>query len=175
MLKYLGEPTITFAEFPDEISLIWNISNCPCCCKGCSEPELQQDIGSELNETALVEAVKMHPGITLLGFMGGDSDKESLIVLFKWIKVHYPAIKIGIYSGRDFLDINLLNLVDYYKIGRWIMPEGDPDTWWKTNCGPINFTFSNQLMFKRDGDKWLNITHKFRGKPLNNLERQIIK
>ena len=175
MLKYLGEPTITFAEFPDEISLIWNLSNCPCHCEGCSEPELQTDIGDLLTDAVLVEAVKKNPGITLIGFMGGDADTADLVELIKWIKKNYPALKVGMYSGRDYLDLDLLNLLDYYKIGRWIMPQGPSDSWCKQVCGPLNFPNSNQLMFKRSGNKFVNITDKFRRKPLNNLERQIIK
>lgn len=174
MLKYLGQPTITFAEFPDEISLVLNISNCPGTCKQCSEPELREDVGELLTFSALDEIIRSHPGITLLGILGGDNDHAAVEELTKYVHEKHH-LKVGMYSGREYLDLNLLNLLDYYKIGRWIMPEGDYANWWKTNCGPITFTFSNQLMFKREGNKWINITSKFRTKSVNNLERQIIK
>ena len=47
MLKYVNT-AITFAEFPDEISLLINISNCPCHCKGCHSAYLAEDIGEPL-------------------------------------------------------------------------------------------------------------------------------
>ena len=54
------------------------------------------------------------------------------------------------------------------------MPEGPVENWWKTSCGPIKFTFSNQLMFKKVDNNWVNITDKFRNKPLNNLKKEIV-
>ena len=46
-MKYT-DTQITFSEFPDEIALCINISNCPFHCPGCHSPELWEDIGTEL-------------------------------------------------------------------------------------------------------------------------------
>ena len=46
-MKYL-DTMITFSEFPDEIALCINITNCPFHCPGCHSPELWEDIGTEL-------------------------------------------------------------------------------------------------------------------------------
>lgn len=108
----------------------------------------------------------------MIGFMGGDRYVSEIVELAR--AIHDQGLKVGIYSGRDLLDMDLLNSLDYYKIGRWIMPQGNPDSWWKKNCGPLKFTFSNQLMFKRIGSLWVNITDRFRDKPLNNLKKEII-
>ncbi|MBO7079714.1 MAG: hypothetical protein J6W64_07910 [Bacilli bacterium] len=47
-MKFVGTPTVTFSEFPDEIALNFSISGCPNHCVGCSEPEMAEDIGQEL-------------------------------------------------------------------------------------------------------------------------------
>lgn len=172
MLKFT-HCAVTFAEFPDEIALIFSISGCPNRCKGCSEPELQENTGIPLTRGTLKEKIAEFPGISLVGFLGGDSDHEEICHLAEY--VHSLNLKVGMYSGKDFLNMNLLNCLDYYKIGRWIVPEGPVDSWWKTNCGPITFTFSNQLMFKKEGDLWLNITPKFREKSINNLQKEVIQ
>jgi anaerobic ribonucleoside-triphosphate reductase activating protein len=52
MLKHC-ETDIVFREFPDEVTLAVNISNCPHRCKGCHSPHLQTDCGTELTEKEL--------------------------------------------------------------------------------------------------------------------------
>ena len=49
MVKYV-DTLVTFAEFPNEISLCINISGCPNHCPGCHSPYLAQDIGEVLNK-----------------------------------------------------------------------------------------------------------------------------
>ena len=115
-MKYLGT-AISFAEFPDEISLCLNITNCPNCCKHCSEPELKEDIGEELTISTIDEMIAIHKGITLIGFMGGDRYHHEMTLLAQYIKNTYN-LKVGIYSGLDILDSELLSALDYYKIGR---------------------------------------------------------
>lgn len=175
MLKYLGKPAITFAEFPDEISLCYNITNCPCHCVGCSESELAQDIGVELTLEVISKDLQSNPGATLVGFMGGDADHEGLYNLVKAIKAKFDRLRVGFYSGFDFIDLKLLEVVDYYKIGQWRMPTGPVDTWKNQTAGPITLPISNQLMFKVSGGKLINITEEFRKVPINNWEMAVIK
>lgn len=175
MLKYLGKPVVTFLEYPDEIALNFSISGCPNHCVGCSEPELAKDIGEELTFDNIELAIHQNPGITLIGLQGGDQDQDYLLNLVVKLKAAHPELKFGMYSGRNYLNLDLLNVLDYYKIGRWIMPEGPSNTWKDQVCGPLSFVNSNQVMFKRDGNKWNNITYKFRERGLNNLERHIVK
>ena len=52
MIKYT-DTEVVFREFPDEITLAINISNCPIHCKGCHSPELWDDIGEKLTYTKL--------------------------------------------------------------------------------------------------------------------------
>ena len=97
MLKYF-DYSVTFAEFPDEVSLCVNLSNCPNKCEKCSESWLAQDIGTVLNKDSISELIEKNPGITLFGFMGGDNDPEERVVLSKFIKKKF-WIKKGGYSG----------------------------------------------------------------------------
>ena len=102
MLKYVNT-AITFAEFPDEISLLINISNCPCHCKGCHSAYLAEDIGEPLDYIALTKLIiDSNKGITCVGLMGGDSDPKWINKLAKFIKTS-SELKVGWYSGRNYL------------------------------------------------------------------------
>ncbi|MFA7140937.1 MAG: 4Fe-4S cluster-binding domain-containing protein, partial [Proteiniphilum sp.] len=76
MLKY-ADYDIVFQEIPDEVTLAINLSGCPYRCKGCHSPQLQENIGEELNEAALSRLLQRYgKTITCLCFMGGDADPE---------------------------------------------------------------------------------------------------
>lgn len=171
-LKYV-DSRVTFSEFPEEISLTLSISGCPCNCKNCSSDYLKTDIGTELTFEELDKLIKANSSISCLGFLGGDNNHQELVELAKYVKSKYN-IKIGFYSGFDYIDISLIPYIDYYKIGRWIFPEGEKKSWWKKNCGPISFPFSNQLMFKIENGKIINISSRFRNIENANLEGYII-
>lgn len=172
MLKYV-ESAVTFSEIPDEISLCLNLSLCPNYCPGCSESYLAGDIGTELTKEELDKLISENLGISLVCLMGGDNDHKAVIDFTGYIHDKYK-LKVGMYSGQDQIDLTLANVLDYYKIGSWKMPQGDSSTWSKQTCGPISFPNSNQLMFKREGDKLINITERFREYSINNLEQYII-
>ena len=175
MLKYWQpDTTITFAEFPDEIALCVNITNCPGMCLNCSEPWLLEDKGTLLTENEIDRLISEHKDITVFALMGGDRDHEDIVRIADYIHSKYN-LKVGMYSGKDYLDMKLLSCLDIYKIGRWIMPEGDVKDWHKTNNGVLQFPWSNQLYFERLGDLWINTTYKFRKNPLGDLTTYIIK
>lgn len=173
-MKYVSS-AVTFAEFPNEIALCLNISNCPCLCENCSQSELAGDFGTILDEEELDKLIKNNEGITLIGFMGGDSSHETVKELCDYIHKKYKNIKVGMYSGREYFDMLLLNCLDVYKIGKWIQPKGPINDWPKQNCGPLKFPFSNQLYFVKENNLWINKTYLFRQIKINNLEREIIK
>lgn len=184
MLKFY-DYAVTFAEFPDEISLSINISNCPGNCGhvdengkfilDCSEPWLLGDVGEELTESKIDELIAIHPDCTVFGLMGGDSDHNDVVRISNYIHTKYPNMKVGMYSGREFMNMKLLECLDLYKIGRWIMPEGPVEDWHKTNCGVLQFPWSNQLLFEKVGNLWYNVTYKFRKEKINNPERFIVR
>ena len=51
-LKFV-DTMVTFSEIPDEITLCFNISNCPIKCKDCHSKYLWDDAGIELDEDTL--------------------------------------------------------------------------------------------------------------------------
>lgn len=169
MLKYL-DSAVVFQEFPDEITLAVDITNCPCRCKGCSEPYLQDDIGNELTYDAIDSLIEKNKGITLFGLMGGDSSHIDCIDIAVYIHSKYPKIKVGMYSGLDYIDLELAYYLDYYKIGRYIQVD-DTDEY----GGPINCQNSNQVMFKKVGGNLVNITKKFRENTVNKVSNYTVK
>lgn len=177
MLKFY-DYAVTFAEFPEEISLSLNISNCPGMCDGCSEPWLLEDVGEELTEEKIDELIAAHPDITVFGLMGGDSDHDDVVRIADYIHKNHKGIKVGMYSGREYMSTKLLNCLDLYKIGRWIMPKGPVAEWHQTNNGVLQFPWSNQLLFEKlqtkDGESWVNVTYKFRKEKVGNPARYII-
>ena len=140
MLKYI-DTMVTFSEFPDEISLCINISNCPCHCAGCHSSYLAEDIGEPLLESTLHKLITENKGITCVGFMGGDSDPKEVNKLAKWIRENYPELHIGWYSGRQTLADEVIDLdnFDYLKLGPYIK-----------QFGPLNNPNTNQKFYKID-------------------------
>ena len=156
MLKYV-DTLVGFAEIPDEITLCINISNCPCQCKNCHSSYLAEDIGEPLDLQHLTNFIDSNKGITCVCIMGGDANPSEVDDIAQDIKEYYPELKVGWYSGKDYIseDINLENF-DYIKYGHY-----------DENKGPLNSKTTNQIMleievvdnkvFKKD------ITSKFWG------------
>ena len=158
-MKYC-ETEIVFREFPDEITLAINISNCPHRCKGCHSPHLQTDCGQELDENALKELIEPKKDqITCVGFMGGDADIERLEELMSYVRVNWPKLSIGWYSGyADLVDLRktnknleypitwIENCLDYVKTGPYV-----------EELGPLDSPTTNQRMFKKVVDEWKEI------------------
>lgn len=176
-LKYY-DIAITFSEFPDEVALCVNITGCICHCSECSEPWLRPYVGTLLTDEEIDKLIAEHPDITVFGLMGGDSDHDDVVRIANYIHAKYPHIKVGMYSGREYMSTKLLNCLDLYKIGRWIMPKGPVSEWHQTNNGVLQFPWSNQLLFEklqtRDGESWVNTTYKFRKEKVGNPARYII-
>ena len=137
MLKYV-DTLVGFAEIPDEITLCINISNCPCNCVGCHSSYLSQDIGEPLDLQHLTNLIDSNKGITCVCIMGGDANPSEVDDIAQDIKEYYPNLKVGWYSGRDYIseDINLENF-KYIKYGHY-----DKDK------GPLNSKTTNQVMLE---------------------------
>ena len=175
-LKYF-DVAVTFSEFPDEVTLCVNVTGCVCHCSECSEPWLRPYVGTLLTNEEIDRLIAEHPDITVFGLMGGDSDHADVVRIANYVHNKHH-IKVGMYSGREFLDMELLNCLDLYKIGRWIMPKGPVEEWHQTNNGVLQFPWSNQLLFEKMEVKgrqvWMNTTYKFRKEKVGNPARYII-
>lgn len=160
MLKYVNTD-VTFQEFPDEVALCINISNCPCHCKGCHSSYLIEDIGELLTEDTLDEFInKYHEEITLIGFMGGDNDPFKVAYFAKYLKESYN-IKVGWYSGKQTLPhqpdkIFPFQYFDYIKLGPY-----------NKALGGLKSKYTNQKMFAIKDGVPIDITGKFKKLTVN--------
>ena len=92
MLKFTTSQVV-FREIPDEISLAFDISNCPFKCKNCHSPELQTDTGKDLTYDILKELIVKNKHISNVLFLGGDSNLEDLNkIIDKYIK-NLPTLR----------------------------------------------------------------------------------
>lgn len=96
-------------------------------------------VGDELTSEKIDTLIATHPDITVFGLMGGDSDHNDCIRVAKYVHEKYPQLKVGMYSGREFINLDLAQHLDLYKIGRWITPKGAVEDWHKSNNGVLQF------------------------------------
>lgn len=125
-MKYL-DVLVGFREFPDEIALCINISNCKFHCSGCHSPELWENVGTVLNQNELAKLIGNNQGITLVGFMGGKP--KTINTLAAFVKNGLPYnLKVGWYwGGFDIPPETNMNNFDYIKIGPYIKELGGLD------------------------------------------------
>lgn len=143
MIKYDGY-YITFQEVPDEISLVFTISNCKYHCKGCHSPWLRENIGKNLKDDFADIYERYKNLITCVCFMGDGNDIESLLYLEKITKC-----KTALYSGSENVEEWMLNF-DYIKIGHY-----------DENFGALKSKNTNQRMYLNENHHLLDITGKF--------------
>ena len=157
-MKYL-DYAVTFREFPDEIALCINITNCPHRCSGCHSPELRNDIGKELTPRSLEKLIESNKGITCIGFMGGDANPKMINTLAAFIKNNY-LIKVGWYSGNNDISKEIdVRWFDYIKVGPYIKELGGLDN---PNTNQ-RFLAKGYLLNKIDANSNMlyDITYKF--------------
>lgn len=116
MLKF-SNFSITFSEYPDEISLYITLTNCPIKCEGCNSKHLWEDTGYELNWSVLYAFISANKGITSVVFGGGDNDPKEIDRLAKLVKTR-TNLKVCWYSGQNVISkhIDIANF-DAIKIG----------------------------------------------------------
>ena len=151
-LKYIGY-TIVFQEVPNEITLAINISGCPYKCKGCHSKYLWEYKGNYISEDLdlLIDKYKEH--ITCVCFMGGDQNLDELNQLIS--KVHNRGYKCCLYTGSNNFPEGLTEEIDYIKLGKYV-----------ENLGGLNTTTTNQSMWKRTDNGFINITNLFQQKKI---------
>ena len=147
-MKYT-DTQIGFQEFPDEISLLINISNCPFHCSGCHSPELWEDVGTKLTIAELDGLIKSNKGITCVGFMGGSP--KYINALAKRIRTKYSGLKIGWYWGGTSIPKEIeLEPFDFIKLGPYIKEKGGLDN-----------PNTNQRFYKIENEQLIDWTYKF--------------
>ncbi len=155
MLKYT-DYDIVFREIPNEVTLAINLSNCPHRCVGCHSPQLQQDIGEELNEKSLEKIIKNYGDfITCVCFMGGDSSPVEIEKLADFVKKKWDKkLKIGWYSGNDKVSslISVKNF-NFVKLGGY-----------KHQLGGLDNQNTNQRLYCIENQEFNDITFKMQKK-----------
>ena len=139
MVKYCGH-YITFQEVPNEVALVFPISNCPYRCEGCHSPWLQTDIGDELTPEVIVSLLDKYQGaVTCVCFMGDGGDPFYVGHLV--FKASLWGVKTCVYTGETKDIAAELMFPDYLKTGPYI-----------ESLGGLNSPRTNQHMFKVDQD-----------------------
>ena len=146
---------VTFTEVPDEISLCFNISGCPCFCEGCFEPWLREDIGEYLTYYELERVYKKNKHVSCICFLGGDAYYDDIAKLVMEFRRAYPELKFAMYSGRQEMNPFLSKILDYYKVGPYIKA-----------CGPLDCNTTNQRFYKKINGNWEDITYRFQEKKI---------
>lgn len=151
MVKYV-DTKVVFQEYPDEITLALNISNCPYHCPNCHSAYLAEDIGTELTDEEVSNLIDNNEGITCIGFMGGNA--ADILHLARYIK-ETTDLKVGWYTGSEELPSNiLLNLhnFNYIKVGPY-----------KEELGPLTSKTTNQRFYKVIDNQLVDFTYLFNG------------
>lgn len=151
MIKYV-DTKVVFQEYPDEITLALNISNCPYHCPNCHSAYLAEDIGTELTDEEVSNLIDNNEGITCIGFMGGNA--ADILHLARYVK-ETTDLKVGWYTGSEELPSNvLLNLhnFDYIKVGPY-----------KEELGPLTSKTTNQRFYKVIDNQLVDFTYLFNG------------
>lgn len=151
MVKYV-DTKVVFQEYPDEITLAINISNCPYHCPECHSSYLAEDIGTELTNEEVDKLITNNEGITCVGLMGGNVG--DVLRIARYIK-EVSDLKVGWYTGAEKLpDCILLNLhnFDYIKVGPY-----------KKELGPLTSKTTNQRYYKVIDNSLVDFTYLFNG------------
>ena len=138
MVKYCGY-YVTFQEVPNEIALVFTISNCPYKCPGCHSPWLQTNIGHELTMAVISKLLDIYRGaVTCICFMGAGKD-PSVIQQFVG-NLHALGYKTCVYTGGLQYRAEDFGFPDYFKEGSYVK-----------ELGGLNSPDTNQRMWKLAG------------------------
>lgn len=146
---------IVFQEIPGEVTLALNLSNCPCHCPGCHSPHLWEDTGEEVTKELLNGLLARYGSmITCVAFMGGDANPEEVAEWAEYVHnsqftIHNSQLKVAWYSGRVKMP-GMDSPFDYVKLGPYI-----------ESLGGLKSQKTNQRLYKRVGEEWVDITSSF--------------
>jgi len=149
MIKYIPYLTsVVLEEIPGKLSLAVEITNCQGKCPGCHSPFLREDIGSELDESAIDAMLEDNFGVNCFLFLGEGKDPERLMALASYVRS--KGLLVALYSGREAVEDEFWEVFDYIKLGPYISEKG-----------PLNSTTTNQRLYKVTASGREDITKLF--------------
>lgn len=120
-------PQIVLEDIPGYLTLAISISGCPVSCKGChSAFTWDNNYGNKLTPETLYELIQKHKHIDCVLFYGGEWNITELIPFL--LQVRENNLKVALYSGYDYIIPELIEHLDFYKIGPWIPELGNIST-----------------------------------------------
>lgn len=162
-LKYTNYG-LGFLEVPNEVSLLINVSNCPCNCDGCHSPQLQENIGEFLTIESLETILSKFSDtpITCICFMGEGGNIPAIGKLIE--HCHNKGFLTCLYTGSTNTAeiINSSNkTLNFIKVGRYYKEHG-----------PLNKKGTNQRFYeiqyhRNNSIEWYelnDLTYKFQQK-----------
>ena len=152
MLRY-AEIALSRQEVPGEVSVCVYISGCSNRCLNCHYPELMDpDYGIPLLDNIQSVTDLYLSRITCVCFMGeGNCSAESREELLSCVCIaKEKGLKCCLYSGRDTdIEAWMYNF-DFIKLGSY-----------RAEKGPIYEEGTNQRLYKKHGNRFMDITERF--------------
>lgn len=156
-MRFLKEE-IVFQEVPDEVSILFHITNCPYKCKGCHSSEVNKpNVGKILTNKLFREILMQYQGLaTCVVFWGGEWERSTLIEKLQIAReLEYSTC---LYSGLDDISDAIFKELTYLKVGSY-----------QENCGGLDSETTNQRFYRVSTMENLNyrfqrkFTHKLKG------------
>lgn len=124
-IKYYTKQ-VCFQQIPDQISFTYFISGCPNRCPDCHSKHLWEDIGTYVTQTLATDLNTSGRFCTCILFMGGDDPAHVQSLKYCLEYCRKAGFKTALYTGQDYqqLDKDLLQLLNYVKVGRFIKDFG---------------------------------------------------
>lgn len=117
---------VSFAEVPDEISLLVNVAGCDLNCPGCHWNEIQdKKIFNFTIDDLMAEIDKNLPLITTVCFMGGEWHHRQLLSMLRATRER--NLSTCLYTGKKSVTCDLKDNLDFLKTGKWIASRGGLD------------------------------------------------
>ena len=141
-MKFLNT-YISLQEIPGEISLIFNITNCPHRCIGCHSKELWADLGTDLSDSMYISLLEKYSKyISAVVFFGGEWDYDLVKLLL--IAKNF-SLKTCLYTGAEDVNKEIKKQLNYLKTGPYI-----------SNLGGLDSINTNQKFLDLDKNIELN-------------------
>lgn len=152
MLNFYDYNVTYSLEVPNEVCLNFHIAECQNRCKNCFSPHLWNSTGVSLIEIyhSILEAYSKK--ISCVCFLGEGLNSKDEHKEFKTIceQIHKSGFKTCLYSGRDCIIEDWMNIFDFIKLGSY-----------NDKCGDLSCPTTNQRLYRKASHGYDDITYLF--------------